>query len=109
MSKKRPTGVVYSTNPDFLYQYDEEAEAETLEPSRQRLRVAIERNHRGGKTATVVKGFVGADDDLQNLAKLLKTRCGTGVSAKEGEIIIQGEMKDKVVTLLKAMGYSNTK
>lgn len=99
--------IVYSTNPD--YQYDEEPEVETLDPSRQKLRVSIERHHRGGKTVTLVRGFIGTDDDLQALGKQLKSKCGTGGSAKDGEIIIQGEMKDKVVALLQQLGYKNTK
>ena len=106
MSRKNPIGVVYSTNPDYEYQYDDQPEAETLEPGMQRLRVAIERNHRGGKTATLVRGFVGTDDDLQALAKMLKTRCGVGGSAKDGEIIIQGELADKVRQLLASAGYN---
>lgn len=109
MSKKQPVGVVYSTNPDYTYQYDDEPQAETLAPERQKLRVSIERHHRGGKVVTLVKGFVGTDDDLQSLGKRLKTRCGTGGSAKEGEIVIQGEMKEKVVALLQGMGYANTR
>lgn len=109
MSKKRPQGVVYSTNPDFQYQYDDDPQAETLEPARQKLRVSIERHHRGGKTATVVKGFVGSDDDLSDLARQLKNRCGVGGSAKEGEIIIQGELKEKVTSLLVALGYTGTR
>ena len=100
--------IVYSTNPDFNYG-DEESVVETLAPERQKLRVSIERHHRGGKTVTLVRGFVGTDDDLQTLAKQLKTKCGTGGSAKDGEIIIQGEVKEKVVELLKKLGYSNTK
>lgn len=100
--------IVFSTNPDFHYN-DEEPEVETLTPDKQKLRVCIERHHRGGKTVTLVRGFVGADDDLQALAKQLKTKCGTGGSAKDGEIIIQGEVKDKVVSLLLALGYKNTK
>lgn len=109
MSKRRPEGVVYSTNPDFQYHYDDEPEATTLEPARQKLRVNIERHHRGGKTATVVKGFVGTDADLQELARQLKSRCGVGGSAKEGEIIIQGELKEKVTALLASMGYTSAK
>lgn len=106
MSRKNLIGVVYSTNPDYDYQYDDQPEAETLEPGKQRLRVSIERNHRGGKTATLVRGFVGTDDDLQVLAKMLKTRCGVGGSAKDGEIIIQGELADKVRQLLASAGYN---
>ncbi len=109
MSKKHPLGVVYSTNPDFQYQYNEEPEAETLEPTRQKLRVGIERKGRGGKTATVVKGFVGTEADLADLARTLKNRLGVGGSAKEGEIIIQGELKDKVTALLRTLGYADVR
>lgn len=109
MSKKHPLGVVYSTNPDFQYQYNEEPEAETLEPTRQKLRVGIERKGRSGKTATVVKGFVGTEADLADLARTLKNRLGVGGSAKEGEIIIQGELKDKVTALLRTLGYADVR
>lgn len=100
--------IVYSTNPDFHYE-DDEPEVQTLAPERQKLRVTIERHHRGGKTVTLVRGFVGSVDDLQTLGKQLKSKCGTGGSAKDGEIIIQGDMKDKVVALLQSMGYKNAK
>ncbi len=109
MSRKQAQGIVYSTNPDFQYQYDEEPEAETLEPGQQKLRVSIERHHRGGKTATVIRGFVGTGDDLSDLARQLKNRLGVGGSAKEGEIIIQGELKEKVTPLLHTLGYTNTR
>ena len=109
MSRKQAQGIVYSTNPDFQYQYDEEPEAETLEPGQQKLRVSIERHHRGGKTATVIRGFVGTGDDLSDLARQLKNCLGVGGSAKEGEIIIQGELKEKVTTLLHSLGYTNTR
>ena len=105
MSKKQPVGVVYSTNPDFQYQYDEEPEATTLPPDRQRLRVSLDRHHRGGKTVTLVTGFVGTDNDLQTLGKLLKAKCGVGGSAKDGVIIIQGDQQDKVRSALAAAGY----
>ena len=98
----------YSTNPDAMRPEEPET-VETLAPDRQKLRVGIERKGRGGKTATVVKGFVGSNDDLEALAKQLKTRCGTGGSAKNGEIIIQGELKEKIIALLKNLGYGNTK
>lgn len=105
MSKKQAIGVVYSTNPDYNYQYDDEPEAETLPPSQQKLRVAIDRHHRGGKTVTLITGFVGTDDDLQALGKLLKSKCGVGGSAKDGEIIVQGDFVEKVKQMLAAEGY----
>ncbi len=98
----------YSTNPDAMRPEEPEV-PETLAPDRQKLRVSIERHHRGGKTVTLVKGFVGSDDALNDLAKQLKTRCGTGGSAKDGEIIIQGELKEKIVSFLLQLGYKNTK
>ena len=105
MSKKQPIGVIYSTNPDYQYQYDEEPEAETLAPEKQRLHVSLDRHHRGGKTVTLVKGFVGTDEDLQALGKMLKGKCGVGGSAKNGEIIIQGDQQEKVRAALTAAGY----
>lgn len=102
-------GVVFSTNPDFHYESEAEPEVATLPKAQQRLRVSMEKNHRGGKTVTLVRGFVGTDDDLTALARLLKTRCGVGGSAKEGEIIIQGDFRQRVIDLLKAEGYTGTK
>ena len=75
----------------------------------QKLRVRIEKNHRGGKTVTIVSGFVGNETDIKELGKLLKTKCGVGGSVKDGELIIQGEFKEKVVELLKKEGYTQTK
>ena len=105
MSKKQPVGVVYSTNPDYQYQYDDEPEATTLPPAKQRLRVSLDRHHRGGKTVTLVTGFIGTDDDLQALGRKLKAKCGVGGSAKDGEIIIQGDQLTKVRTALTDAGY----
>lgn len=102
-------GVVYSTDTGFNYSTDEAEEAETLEKNRQRLRVAIEKNGRGGKVVTIVSGFVGTSDDLKSLGKYLKTKCGVGGSVKDCEIIIQGDLKDKVIALLKSDGYPDTK
>lgn len=101
--------IVYSTNPDFAYQTESEDEQETIDKEKQNLRVSIEKKNRGGKTATVVKGFTGSEADLKDLAKLLKTRCGVGGAAKDGEIIIQGDLREKVVELLKKEGYVRTK
>jgi translation initiation factor 1 len=101
--------IVYSTNPDFRYETEETDEADTLPKDRQPLRVQLDKRNRGGKQVTLVSGFVGADSDLQALAKLLKTRCGAGGSAKDGEIIIQGDWRTKVVAILQQEGYSRAK
>ena len=102
---KARLGVVFSTNPDFNYTTEETAVVETLAPAKQNLRVWLDRNHRGGKTVTLVKGFVGSDDDLKELARMLKNRCGVGGSAKDGEIIIQGDHRERVLQLLLDSGY----
>ena len=103
---KSRLGVVYSTNPDFQYETPAEAEAETLPPAKQRLIVSIGRRNRGGKQVTLITGFVGKADDLKELGRTLKTRIGVGGSAKDGEITIQGDFRDKVVEILKALGYN---
>ena len=103
---KSRLGVVYSTNPDFQYETAAEAEAETLPPAKQRLIVGIDRRNRGGKQVTLVTGFVGKADDLKELGKTLKTRCGVGGTAREGESTIQGDLRDKVVALLIDLGYN---
>ena len=102
---KKRLGVVFSTNPDFTYQEEVDQEQETLEPSRQNLIVSIDRKGRGGKQVTLVTGFVGTADDLTELGRTLKVKCGVGGSAKDGEITIQGDFRDRVVGLLKDMGY----
>lgn len=98
--------LVYSTNPDFNLPSEEKRKVETLPPSKQKLTVYLDRRNRGGKTVTLVKGFVGSDGDLAELGRRLKSRCGTGGSAKDGEILIQGDCRDKVTTLLTDMGYA---
>jgi translation initiation factor 1 len=103
---KSRLGVVYSTNPDFKYETLQEQEADTLPPERQRLTVRIDRRRRAGKQVTLVEGFVGRSEDLAALARTLKTRCGVGGSASDGEILIQGDLRDKVVALLTSMGYN---
>ena len=102
---KKRLGVVFSTNPDFNYEEETVQQQETLEPSKQNLIVSIDRKGRGGKQVTLVTGFVGNDDDLAELGRTLKVKCGVGGSAKDGEITIQGDFRDRVVTLLKDMGY----
>jgi len=99
-------GVVFSTNPDFKYTTAETEEADTLPPSRQRLIVGIDRRNRGGKQVTLITGFVGKADDLRELGRTLKTRLGVGGSAKDGEITIQGDFRDKVVSILQGLGYN---
>lgn len=102
---KKRLGVVYSTNPDFQYETEEISGQETLEPAAQKLFVTIDRRNRGGKQVTLVKGFVGTEEDLADLGKKLKVRCGVGGSAKDGEITIQGDQRDKVTAILNEMGY----
>ena len=108
-NKKKRIDIVYSTNEDYTYDYEDEQEDETLESSRQKLRVFIEKKQRKGKTVTIIKGFVGTDADLSDLAKQLKVKLGVGGAAKDGEIIIQGQLDTKVRELLKKMGYTQTK
>ena len=102
---KKRLGVVFSTNPDFNYEEETVQQQETLEPSKQNLIVSIDRKGRGGKQVTLVTGFVGSADDLAELGRTLKVKCGVGGSTKDGEITIQGDFRDRVVTLLKDMGY----
>lgn len=110
MSKnKNKVGVVYSTNPDYQYEYDEPSAVGTLPAAQQKLRVRIERSGRGGKTVTIVDKFVGTNDDLETLGKTLKGRCGVGGTVKDGQIIIQGDFRERVVSLLQGMGYTQTR
>lgn len=102
-------GFVYSTNPDFQFRREEETQAETLAPADQRLWIELDKKQRGGKTVTLVTGFIGKDEDLEKLSKQLKNFCGTGGSAKDGEAIIQGDQRDKVLAWLQKNGYSRTK
>ena len=101
--------VVYSTNPDFQYESIEEEEMETLPKNQQKLRVSIEKKGRGGKTVTLIRGFIGTEDDLKELGKLMKTKCGVGGSVKDEEIIIQGDFKQRIIDLLKTEGYTQAK
>ena len=102
---KKRLGVVFSTNPDFTYEEETEQEPATLAPEKQNLIVSIDRKGRGGKQVTLVTGFVGTADDLSELGRTLKVKCGVGGSAKDGEITIQGDFRDRVTALLKDMGY----
>lgn len=107
MSKKEKNrvGIVYSTNPSFQYETNEQEQTETLSPHLQNLKVQLDRKQRAGKQVTLITGFVGSEEDLINLSKVLKTKCGVGGSAKDGEIILQGDFRDKVIALLTQEGY----
>ena len=107
--KQNRTGVVYSTNPDFTYQDNEPGETPTLPEQQQQLRVQLDKKQRGGKQVTLVTGFVGTEADLQALGKLLKTKCGVGGSAKDGEVVVQGDFRDKVLEVLLKAGYKAKK
>lgn len=106
---KERLGVMYSTNPDFQYNTGEEAEEETLPKEKQQLRVSIDKRNRGGKVVTLITGFRGTVSDLETLGKLLKTKCGVGGSAKDGEIIVQGDLRSKVLEILLKEGYAKSK
>ncbi|MGZ5245583.1 MAG: translation initiation factor [Flavitalea sp.] len=107
--KSKPgSGIVYSTDPNFKLESDIYA-SESLETSAQPLRIWLETKHRGGKAATIIKGYVGTEEDIEKLGKQLKNFCGTGGSAKDGEIIIQGDQRDKVLGWLQKNGYNKSK
>ena len=104
-NKKIPLGVVYSTNPDFEYEFEEKEVAETLPPNQQNLKALLDKKARAGKQVTLITGFVGNEEDLNTLGKKLKNLCGCGGSVKDGEIILQGDFREKVVTWLTQQGY----
>lgn len=97
---KKRDGVVYSTSDDFSYSYQQNEESNTLPAQQQNLRVQLDKSLRAGKQVTLVTGFIGATADLESLGKILKTKCGVGGSVKDGEILIQGDHRDKIVDIL---------
>ena len=112
MSKKNKpdaNGFVYSTNPNFSYQPEEENEQQTLEPHQQKLKIKLETKHRGGKAVTIIENFIGINNDLEELGKKLKNFCGTGGSVKDGEIIIQGDQREKVLQWLLKNNYKQSR
>jgi len=110
MKKKKPDskGFVYSTDPNFHFE-EEQNDVETFTPAQQKLRIRLDTKQRAGKAVTLIEGFIGKDEDLQELGKKLKTFCGTGGSAKDSEIIIQGDQREKALQWLKNNGYSQSK
>ena len=111
MSKKNKPdtrGFVYSTDPGFSFE-EEQSNAETLTAAQQKLKVRLDTKHRAGKAVTLIEGFIGKDEDLQDLGKKLKSFCGTGGSAKDGEIIVQGDQREKVMQWLLKNGYKQVK
>jgi translation initiation factor 1 len=102
--KNKNSRIIYSTNPDYEYEDDNEI-IETLPPAKQKLTVRLDKKQRKGKQVTLVTGFIGSDEDLSQLAKTLKSKCGVGGSSKNSEIIIQGDFREKVMQLLLSLGY----
>ena len=109
ITRKKREGIVYSTNNNFAYTEEQFEEAETLPNQQQKLRIRMERTGRGGKTVTIVSGFIGTNTDLQTLCKLLKQKCGVGGTAKDNEIIMQGDLRPKLKDILIKEGYTQTK
>jgi translation initiation factor 1 len=104
---KNRSGIVYSTNENFEYQLDNQFEQpETLSPENQKLKVFEDSKQRKGKTVTIINGFIGKEEDLKELEKILKNKCGTGGSSKDGEIIIQGKLSEKIKSILKSLNYN---
>ena len=114
MSKKKhhqsgSSGIVYSTDPGFVLPDDSLTETETIEPALQSLKIRLDTRNRAGKAVSLVTGFIGKQDDLEELGKKIKAYCGTGGSVKDGEIIVQGDHRDKILQYCLKLGYARTK
>lgn len=103
--RKDRVDIVYSTNADFDYTYNEAEEKETLPPSQQKLYISLDRKNRKGKSVTLVSGFIGKEDDLKGLGKKLKMLCGSGGSVKDNSILLQGDFRDKIISVLQKEGF----
>ena len=106
---KKKLNIVYSTNPDYHYEQDATKEAETIPKEKQLLRVILDKKQRRGKAVTLITGFVGSEEDLTELGKMLKVKCGVGGSVKDGEVIVQGDVREKVLTILQKEGYNKSR
>lgn len=106
---KKRLYIVYSTNPDFHYQQENEETQESVEKGKQLLRISLDKRNRKGKAVTLITGFVGSEEELEDLGKLLKSKCGVGGSAKDGEIIVQGDNRQKILTILQQEGYAKSR
>lgn len=106
---KKRLNIVYSTNPDYHYEEEDEDKVQTLPKEKQILLISLDNRRRRGKSVTLIKGFIGTDDDLQELGRLLKMRCGVGGSAKENEIIVQGDHRQKNLEILRKEGYTKAR
>ena len=106
---KKRDGVVFSTNPDYEFQQQANEQQQTLPPQQQQLKIFLDKSMRVGKQVTIVSGFIGASDDLDALGKMLKSKCGVGGSVKDQEVLIQGDVRDKVLQILTTAGYKAKK
>ena len=111
MSRKKPDvkGFVYSTDPNFRFENADSSEQKTLPPSKQKLKIRLDTKRRAGKAVIIIEGFIGTNDDLEDLGKKLKNSCGTGGSVKDGEIIIQGDQREKILQSLLKNGYKQSR